>query len=176
LLVASGCQDAAPPHAAPAAQPKPAQPALATTPVSPKLVSFADLAFDWAKVLPPGSKRFDPPHWYKYERGLIPSSAEGLEGRQVRIRGFIAPMYAEQFTQFLLVPEQLHFPLHGLPSCIIVTLPPEAPANFTSSPVEVVGHFRIEEYPDPLDPDANPVAVYWIDRANVAPVNEEFEH
>ena len=60
-LLTAGCQDGAPQRAAVLEQSESARPALTTPPVSPPLVSFDDLAFDWAMVLPPGRKRLEPP-------------------------------------------------------------------------------------------------------------------
>ena len=101
-----------------------------------------------------------------YERALIGPKIEALTGKRIRIRGYVLPSYSKVMRTFVLMRdnEECCFgPGAALYDCIIVTMKPEKTAQFTTSPITVEGVFRIEEQDDPIDPDANPQAIYQLE-------------
>lgn len=131
------------------------EPASTGKPEKVRNITFDTIKFEMAKE--------DP-----YDRELIGPKIEALSGKKIRIRGFVHPSssFSQTMKRFVLVRDNMECcfgPGAALFDCIIVSMKPGKTAEYTTRPVSVEGTFRIEELPDPLDPDANPQAIYQME-------------
>jgi hypothetical protein len=105
-------------------------------PGTAKEVTFDDIKLDM--------KKDDP-----FEASLLTDKVKDLEGKPIRIRGFIRPGYQETgIKQFILVRDNQECcfgPGALLHDCIIVEMVGPATATFTVRPVSVEGVFSIRE-------------------------------
>ncbi len=113
-----------------------------------------DITFDHIKF---EMEKEDP-----FDRSLLTSQVESLEGEPIRIRGYILNTPYQEFSQFVLVRDNLECcfgPGAALYDCIVVKMTPGKTANYTVRPVTVEGVFRVSEMKDPFD-DSKIVAIY----------------
>lgn len=118
-------------------------------------ISFDDLKFDINKG--------DP-----FKRSLLTDKIEALDGKPVRIRGYILPSFQQTgLTQFVLVRDNLSCcfgPGAAIYDCVIVEMKPGRSTDYSLYPVAVDGAFTIHEM---LDPDGKTVAIYHLDGEQV---------
>lgn len=118
-------------------------------------ISFDDLKFDIEK----GDR---------FERSLLTDKIEALDGKRVRIRGFILPSFQQTgLTQFVLVRDNLSCcfgPGAAIYDCVIVEMKPGHSTDYSLYPVAVDGTFTIHEM---LDPEGKAVAIYHLDGEQV---------
>ncbi|HET6883133.1 MAG TPA: DUF3299 domain-containing protein [Pirellulales bacterium] len=118
-------------------------------------ISFDDLKFDINKG--------DP-----FKRSLLNEKIEALDGKRVRIRGYILPSFQQTgLTQFVLVRDNLSCcfgPGAAIYDCVIVEMKPGASTDYSLYPVAVEGKFTVSEL---LDPDGKTVAIYHLDGEQV---------
>lgn len=118
-------------------------------------ISFDDLKFDINK----GDS---------FQRSLLTGKIEALDGKQVRIRGYILPSFQQTgLTQFVLVRDNLSCcfgPGAAIYDCVIVEMKPGRATDYSLYPVAVDGAFTIREM---LDPDGKAVAIYHLDGEQV---------
>jgi hypothetical protein len=118
-------------------------------------ISFDDLKFDINKG--------DP-----FIRSLLTDKIEALDGKRVRIRGYILPSFQQTgLTQFVLVRDNLSCcfgPGAAIYDCVIVEMKPGRSTDYSLYPVAVDGVFTIHEL---LDPDGKTVAIYHLDGEQV---------
>lgn len=118
-------------------------------------ISFDDIKFEMLKGEP-------------FRRSMITSKIEALDGRPVRIRGFILPSFQQTgLTQFVLVRDNLSCcfgPGAALYDCIVVDMQPGKSTDYNIAPVTVEGTFAIREL---LDSDGKALAIYHLDGENV---------
>lgn len=132
-----------------------AKPAVAQSRSGPPLrtadISFDDIKFEMLKGEP-------------FRRSMITSKIEALDGRPVRIRGFILPSFQQSgLTQFVLVRDNLSCcfgPGAALYDCIVVDMQPGKSTDYNIAPVTVEGTFSIREL---LDSDGKALAIYHLD-------------
>ncbi|HJT32155.1 MAG TPA: DUF3299 domain-containing protein [Pirellulales bacterium] len=114
-------------------------------------ISFDDIKFEMLKGEP-------------FQRSMITSKIEALDGRPVRIRGFILPSFQQAgLTQFVLVRDNLSCcfgPGAALYDCIVVDMQPGKSTDYNIAPVTVEGTFAIREL---LDSDGKALAIYHLD-------------
>jgi hypothetical protein len=127
----------------------------ASRPERTRDISFDDLKFDIAKG--------DP-----FQRSLLTEKIEALEGKPIRIRGYILPSFQQSgLTQFVLVRDNQSCcfgPGAALYDCIIVEMKPGRSTDYSLYPVAVDGTFSIREM---LDPDGKTVAIFHLDGESV---------
>ncbi len=108
-------------------------------------------------------KKGDP-----YEPSLLTDDVKNLDGKPIRIRGYILPSFQQSgIKQFILVRDNMECcfgPGALLHDCIVVEMIPPATADFTVRPVSVEGRFSIEEL---KGPDGNYLAIYHLDGKQV---------
>ncbi|HVA46095.1 MAG TPA: DUF3299 domain-containing protein [Pirellulales bacterium] len=118
-------------------------------------ISFDDLKFDINK----GDA---------FQRSMLTAKIETLDGKPVRIRGFILPSFLQTgLTQFVLVRDNMSCcfgPGAALYDCIIVEMKPGKSTDYSLYPVAVEGIFSVQEM---LDPDGKTVAVFHLDGESV---------
>lgn len=153
--------------AAPATKPdesKPDEPAAAAeappvAAVSPKeankLLPTKDINFDDIK--------FDIEKDAKFQRSMFTPKIEELEGRSIRVRGYILPTFQQSgIRNFVLVRDNLQCcfgPGAAIYDCIVVDMA-GAGADFTTRPVTVEGVLTFREV---LDFDGITRAIYHLD-------------
>jgi hypothetical protein len=142
LLPLVGCQEAPAPGAAPATS-GPSQPQL-------------DITFDTIKL---DMKKEEP-----FRSTMITPKIQAIEGRRVRIRGYILPSFQQTgLTQFVLVRDNMQCcfgPGAAIYDCIVVEMQPGRSTDFTIRPVAVEGVFAVHEF---KDPDGKTLAIYHLD-------------
>ena len=133
--------------AAPVARPSPG--------AGPAEITFDDIKLDLAKGAP-------------FRREVLTERVTGLDGRRVRIRGYILPSFQQSgLTQFVLVRDNQECcfgPGAALHDCIVVRMQPGRTADFSIRPVAVAGTFRVAEL---RGPDGNHLAIYALEGENV---------
>jgi len=104
----------------------------------------------------------------KYDREILTKEVQQLDGKQIRIRGYILPSFQQTgIKQFVLVRDNMECcfgPGALLHDCILVEMIAPATAEFTVRPVSVVGTFSIREV---KGPDGNYLAIYHLDGKQV---------
>lgn len=119
-----------------------------------------DVTFDTVKL--------DMEKGEKYDSSRLTKEVRQLDGRQIRIRGFILPSFQQSgIKQFVLVRDNMECcfgPGAMLHDCILVEMIPPATAEFTVRPVSVEGTFSIREV---KGPDGNHLAIYHLDGKQV---------
>ena len=123
----------------------PATPATAAEPLDK---TFDDIKFD----IQPG----DP-----FTRDMLPPEVEKLDGKRIRIRGWILPTAQTRgLKQFVLVRDNMECcfgPGAALYDCILVEMQPGKTAEFEVYSVAVTGEFAIREL---KLPDGTHLAIY----------------
>ena len=144
---AATAADESVPVAAPVARPSPG--------AVPAEITFDDIKLDLAKGAP-------------FRREVLTERVTGLDGRRVRIRGYILPSFQQSgLTQFVLVRDNQECcfgPGAALHDCIVVRMQPGRTADFSIRPVAVAGTFRVAEL---RGPDGNHLAIYALEGENV---------
>ncbi len=144
-----------------------AAPALANESPTPEMAQPAarsertrDISFDDLK--------FDIQKGDSFKRSLLTEKIESLEGKPIRIRGYILPSFLQSgLTQFVLVRDNQSCcfgPGAALYDCVIVEMKPGKSTDYSLYPVAVDGTFSIREM---ADPDGKTVAVYHLDGESV---------
>lgn len=116
----------------------------------PKLVNitFDDIKFAMRKGEP-------------FRRAMLTKRIEALDGRLVRVRGYILPSFQQRgITQFVLVRDNMECcfgPGAALYDCILVEMEPGKSISYTVRPVAVTGVFSIKEL---KGPDGKHLAIY----------------
>lgn len=153
-----GAPDAAvsePPSAAVAAPTPPAPSAPAALDAAPREITFDDIKLDVEKGTP-------------FSRGQLTPQVTALDGRRVRIRGYILPSFQQTgLTQFVLVRDNQECcfgPGAALHDCVVVRMLPGHTADFSIRPVAVAGTFRIDEL---RGPDGTHLAIYALEGERV---------
>jgi hypothetical protein len=129
--------------------------ALAEEASKVKEVTFDDIKLEL--------KKGDP-----YESSLLTDKVKQLDGKPIRIRGYILPSFQQSgIKQFILVRDNMECcfgPGALLHDCIVVEMVAPATATFTVRPVSVEGKFSIAEL---KGPDGNYLAIYHLDGKQV---------
>jgi hypothetical protein len=103
-----------------------------------------------------------------FDREVLTKEVKQLDGRQIRIRGYILPSFQQTgIKQFILVRDNMECcfgPGALLHDCILVEMVAPATAEFTVRPISVVGTFSIREV---KGPDGNHLAIYHLDGKEV---------
>lgn len=103
----------------------------------PKDISFDDIKFE----MEVGGE---------FEREMLTSEIEALEGKKIKIRGYIQPGFQQDgIKRFVLVrdnQECCYGPGAALYDCILVRMSGEKTTSFTVRPVAVEGTFTIKEF------------------------------
>jgi hypothetical protein len=161
------------PGAASAASGQPA--AAVTTPAAPRpkllpgartrvLSAAGDRDFDRTF----DDLRFEMQIGEPFRRELLTDAIMALDGKPIRIRGFILPTAQKRgLKQFVLVRDNQECcfgPGAALFDCILVEMLPGKTAEFSIRPVAVSGTFHVREF---QGPDGVHLAVYQIDGEEV---------
>lgn len=121
-------------------------------------ITFDDLKFDIEKDEP-------------FEREKLTDLIERLNGKRVKLRGYILPstLFKEtDIEQFVLVRDNQECcfgPGAALFDCVIVEMAPGRTTDFVTRPVTVEGNFKIQEYKYP--DGSGHFAVFRIDGMSV---------
>lgn len=118
-------------------------------------ISFSDL-------------EFEVPQGQTFDRAHLAESVCRLDGRQVRIKGFMLPSFEVQVATFLLVADnRLSSPgtEMRLGETVLVHTPQMEPLEYSVQPIEVEGRFSIVEY---KDTDGKLLLVYQLHCAKLA--------
>ena len=114
-----------------------------------------DLTFDGIKF---PMKKGD-----KFKRSMLTKKIEDLDGKRVRIRGYILPSFQQKgIKQFILVRDNMECcfgPGAALYDCIVVEMAKGKSTSFTVRPVAVEGTFAIRPF---KGPDGKHLAVYHL--------------
>lgn len=125
-------------------------------PAAALAAEIRDLSFDDLK--------FDVKKGAAFKRSMLTDKIERLEGKRIRLRGYILPSYQQDgITQFVLVRDNMQCcfgPGAALFDCVVVEMAAGKSTSFTVRPVTVDGVFRIKPL---LGPDGKHLAVYQID-------------
>jgi len=101
--------------------------------------ALKDVTFDDVKL---ELKKGDP-----YDSSLLTPKIKGLDGKSIRIRGYILPGFQQNgIKQFVLVRDNMQCcfgPGALLHDCILVELTPPVTTSFTVRPVSVEGTFSV---------------------------------
>jgi hypothetical protein len=99
-------------------------------------ITFDDIKFDMAQDEP-------------FDRSMLTQQIEQLQGRHVRIRGYILPSFRQRgITEFVLVRDNLECcfgPGAALFDCVVVYMEADREISYTVRPVTVEGTFAVEE-------------------------------
>jgi hypothetical protein len=129
--------------------------------VAAELKGVKEVTFDDVKL---DMKKGDP-----YEASLLSDKVKQLDGKSIRIRGYILPGFQQTgITQFVLVRDNMECcfgPGAMLHDCILVEMVAPASTSFTVRPVSVEGKFSIREVKDPVN--GNYLAIYHLDGKEV---------
>lgn len=139
----AACQESSAPGAtAPVATDAQATSAAAGNTADPATLPRRDITFDDLKF----NIEKDQP----FERSMLTPKIVALDGRKVKIRGYILPSFQQTgLTQFVLVRDNLQCcfgPGAALYDCMLVEMEPGRTADFTIRPVAVEGTLSIREY------------------------------
>jgi hypothetical protein len=119
-----------------------------------------EVTFDTVKLELKKGDAFDP--------SLLTDKVKELDGRQIRIRGYILPSFQQTgIKQFVLVRDNMECcfgPGALLHDCILVEMIAPATAEFTVRPVSVEGTFSVREV---KGPDGKHLAIYHLDGKEV---------
>lgn len=111
--------------------------------------------------------RFDIKVDEPFRREKLTDEIEALDGKPMRIRGFILPTpQTRGIKQFVLVRDNQECcfgPGAALFDCILVDMQPGVTAEYTIRPVAVTGNFQIEEFVM----DGRHLAIYHMDAEKV---------
>lgn len=105
-------------------------------------ITFDDLKFEIEEDAP-------------FEREMLTERVEKLNGKKVKLRGYILPstLFKEtDIKQFVLVRDNQECcfgPGAALYDCVMIEMVPGKTADFVTRPVTVEGKFKIHEYPYP---------------------------
>lgn len=114
-----------------------------------------DLTFDGIK--------FPMKKGTKFKRSMLTKEIEALQGKPIRIRGYILPSFQQKgIKQFVLVRDNLECcfgPGAALYDCIIVEMAKGKSASFTVRPVAVEGVFSVRPF---KGPDGKHLAIYHL--------------
>lgn len=114
-------------------------------------VNFDDLKFEM--------KKEDP-----FERTMLTSKIEDLNGKPIRVRGYMLPSFqAKGIKQFVLVRDNLECcfgPGAALYDCIMVDMVDGESAKFSVRPIAVEGIFKVQEL---KGVDGKHLAIYHLD-------------
>lgn len=125
--------------------------AASAKPRAPLDMTFDDIKFDIKPDAP-------------FKRSMLTDKIEKLDGKPVRIRGYILPSFQQTgLTQFVLVRDNqacCFGPGAALYDCIVVEMKPGKSTDFNLYPVAVEGTFTISEM---NDPDGKALAIYHLD-------------
>lgn len=118
-------------------------------------LTFDDIKFEMEKTEP-------------FERSMLTEKIEALEGKTVRIRGYMLPSFQQTgITRFVLVRDNMECcfgPGAALYDCIIVEMAEGKSADFSVRPIAVQGVFRIRPF---LGPDGKHLAIYHLEGESV---------
>jgi len=146
-----GCEQPAP--SAPIAVSTEAEEKVAVA--QPKPLPLMDQTFDDIK--------FDIEPDGDFERSMLTDHIRELDGRRIRIRGYILPTAQKRgIKEFVLVRDNQECcfgPGAALYDCILVRMHPGKTTEFTVRPIAVEGEFRVEEF---YGPDERPLAIYQL--------------
>jgi hypothetical protein len=111
--------------------------------------------------------RFDMQIGKPFRREMLTDAIEALDGKQIRIRGFILPTAQQRgIREFVLVRDNQECcfgPGAALFDCILVEMQTGQTAEYTIRPVAVSGTFAIREFVV----DGQHMAIYQIDGETV---------
>lgn len=114
----------------------------------PRNITFDDIKFEMAKGA-------------TFRRNMLTPEIEKLNGKPVRIRGYILPSFQQSgIKQFVLVRDNMQCcfgPGAALYDCVLVDMTEGKSASFTVRPVAVSGTFSIDEL---KGPDGKHLAIY----------------
>ena len=136
--------------------------------VSPAGVGAPAAEAEKAKDLTFDDIKFEMKKGDDFERSMLTEKIEKLDGRSIRIRGFMLPSFQQKgITQFVLVRDNLECcfgPGAALYDCIVVEMQGGASASFTVKPIAVEGIFKVQEF---KGPDGKHLAIYHLDGTKV---------
>lgn len=173
LLAAAGCEASrAPAKSTPAVEStsNAAQSATAATASAPQAeqpaaapvvdTAVRNITFDKIK--------FDLKANADYKPEMLTPEIKALDGRNVRIRGFMFPSFKPTgLTEWVLVRDNLQCCFGGnaiLYDCIIVDMKPGKSTDYTTRPVAVEGTFTVRDW---FDTDGVRRAIYHLDGESV---------
>lgn len=136
----------------------PARPAPPPKPIKVLPDGRLDITFDHLK--------FDIEKGAPFRRELLTPEIERLDGKQVRLRGWILPTSVFRDTNnkaFVLVRDNMECcfgPGAAIYDCVNVEMTKGHGADFSTRPVAVDGLFTITEF---LGPDGELLAIYHMD-------------
>jgi len=137
------------------------------------LVLLVGGAVAWAEDPPPKDIKFDDIKLalkkdQAWDPALLTDGVKKLDGKQVRIRGYIFPTFRQTgIKEFVLMRDNMECcfgPGAALHDCIVVDMVGDATASYTVRPVTVTGEFAIRETPDL---DGTTRAIYHLDSREV---------
>ena len=172
-LAAAGCDEARAPAASNRSSAAAAQSTSSATPQA-AAAQTADAARPAPNPTPTGasalqnitfdSLKFPLEKNADYQPSLLTSSIEALNGRTVRLRGYILPSFQQSgITQFVLVRDNMQCcfgPGAALYDCVVVEMKPGKSTDFTVRPVAVEGTFALRDF---RGPDGKYLAIYHLD-------------
>ncbi|MBI1903452.1 MAG: DUF3299 domain-containing protein [Planctomycetia bacterium] len=162
---ASGGGNVGSPAVTPVSAPAAAQVNGAAQPARPvrpprKVGDLYEISFDNIKL---AMNKEEP-----FRRELITPEIEALDGKKVRIRGWINPnspgAYRPQISNFVFVRDNMECcfgPGAAVYDCIMVELRPGVSTSFTTLPIAVEGTFRIDVWKDEFTDTV--MAIYHLD-------------
>jgi hypothetical protein len=116
-----------------------------------------DVTFDTIKF------EMKDPKSRQFKRSMLTKEIERLDGRPIRIRGYILPSFKQKgVTQFVLVRDNMECcfgPGAALYDCILVDMEAGKSIDYTIRPVAVEGKFSIREL---VGPDGRHLAIYHL--------------
>jgi hypothetical protein len=104
-----------------------------------------------------------------FVESMLTDRVKSLFGQRIRIRGYMYPTNRKRgLKEFVLVRDNMECcfgPGAALFDCILVSLDPNHPAEYSIRPVTVEGVFKFDTRQ--MAPDAPPIAIYRLDEAVV---------
>lgn len=112
--------------------------------------------------------KFDIEKGQPFKRTMLTPAVEKLEGRRVRIRGYMLPSFQQSgIKQFVLVRDNMECcfgPGAALYDCVIVEMVNDQSCEFSVRPIAVEGTFSIREF---KGPDDMHLAIFHLDGERV---------
>ena len=103
-----------------------------------------------------------------YDRSMLTEEIEALNGKRIRIRGYILPTAQKRgIEQFVLVRDNRECcfgPGAALYDCVLVEMETGKSAEFSIRPVAVEGKFSLQEF---IGPEGRPLAIYHLSGESV---------
>jgi hypothetical protein len=138
--------------------------AIVPTPIGAETSGKEEVAEQRAKDITFDDIKFhmDDPKGRLFKRSMLTEKIEKLDGRNLRVRGFILPPPTRTLSSFVLTRDNKECcfgPGAALYDAVIIEMEPGLTTEYTTRPVTVEGRFSIKEW---IAGDGKHLSIYYI--------------